>query len=141
MSVKRLAHVCIVTGDLEAAERFYCGLLGLRRAFSFIRNGRRVGFYLEVGGGGFIEVFARDQVDAKARGAIQHICLEVDGIDRIVARLKEAACDVTEKKLGADRSWQAWVTAPDGVRIEFHEYTAESCQMTGADCVLDDRRA
>lgn len=44
---------------------------------------------------------------------------------------------VTEKKLGADQSWQAWTTDPSGVRIEFHQYTAHSSQVTGKDCVLD----
>ena len=42
----------------------------------------------------------------------------------------------TEKKLGEDQSRQAWVTDPAGVRIEFHQYTAKSCQSTGATCVL-----
>ncbi len=39
--------------------------------------------------------------------------------------------------MGADRSRQMWTQDPDGVRIEFHQYTPGSCQLTGAPCVLD----
>jgi hypothetical protein len=51
--------------------------------------------------------------------------------------VKALGYDVTDKTMGADRSWQAWTKDPGGVRIEFHQYTARSCQKTGADCVLD----
>jgi hypothetical protein len=44
---------------------------------------------------------------------------------------------VTEPKLGADSSWQAWCKDPDGTDIELHEYTAQSSQRTGAECVVD----
>ena len=35
---------------------------------------------------------------------------------------------VTDKKLGSDNSWQAWLSDPDGNRIELHQYTAQSLQ-------------
>ena len=44
---------------------------------------------------------------------------DVDSIDDISRPLTEAGYEVTEKKLGADESWQAWVTDPTGIRIEF----------------------
>ena len=34
------AHVCIKTGDLGATERFYTGVLGLEKVFSFCRDGK-----------------------------------------------------------------------------------------------------
>ena len=36
--IKQLAHICIGAKDLAEAERFYCGLLGLKKAFSFPSN-------------------------------------------------------------------------------------------------------
>ena len=41
-----------------------------------------------------------------------------------------------EKKMGADHAYQAWLTDPDGVRIELHEYTPDCCQKTGRTCYL-----
>ncbi|OGV68596.1 MAG: hypothetical protein A3K19_11515 [Lentisphaerae bacterium RIFOXYB12_FULL_65_16] len=46
------------------------------------------------------------------------------------------ATTVTDKKLGADQSWQFWVTDPGGVRIEFHQHTENSSQRTGKDCIV-----
>ncbi|MCX7804518.1 MAG: VOC family protein [Planctomycetota bacterium] len=136
MGVKRLAHVCIVTKDLDAAERFFVEGLGLRRAFNFLRGGRRVGFYLDAGGGNFIEVFERPNAAGRNEGPMVHMCIEVEDLAAVAERLEKAGYAVSDRKLGADRSWQVWTTAPDGVRIELQQYTSESSQLTGTDCVL-----
>jgi hypothetical protein len=54
-----------------------------------------------------------------------------------VAALAAAGVEATPPKLGCDRSWQTWIRDPDGNRVELHQYTAESSQRTGRDCVLD----
>ena len=95
--IKGLAHVCISAKDLAATERFYVTGLGLKKGFDFIRNGQIIGFYLELGRLGFIEVFKRDEVDAKANGPIQHLCIEVDDIDRLVQQLTEHGYEATPK--------------------------------------------
>ena len=64
------------------------------------------------------------------------MCYEVGDIDEVSRRLKADGHEVTDKKLGSDQSWQIWTTDPGGVKIEFHEYTAKSSQVTGRDCVL-----
>ncbi len=135
--IKGLAHVCIAAKDLERTERFYCSALGFRKAFDFIRGGKVIGFYLAAGRETFIEVFRQDDVQARAQAPIGHVCLEVDDIDQVIGRLKSLGCEASAKQLGGDRSWQSWTTDPSGVRIEFHQYTPQSCQLTGQDCVLD----
>ena len=135
--IKQLAHVCISAKDLDASAHFYTEVLGLRRAFNFRKAEGVFGFYLEVGPGNYIEVFQRAQVDAPGHGPIQHICLEVEDIDAVARQLAQHDCEVTEKTLGADQSWQIWTTDPAGVRIEFHQYTDTSSQRTGRDCVLE----
>ena len=137
MGLKRIAHICLGAADLEATERYYCQGLGCQRAFDFVRGGKKIGFYLKAGEGTFIEVFKQDKIDPEAPSPIKHLCLEVDDIDAACAKLKSAGYKVGEKKLGADKSWQAWTADPSGVRIEFHQYTPESSQLTGRDCVLD----
>jgi lactoylglutathione lyase/glyoxylase I family protein len=134
--IKGFAHVCLLAADLEAAERFYCNGLGLKKVFDFIRSDRVVGFYLELAPGTFIEIFQRDGVDAKAVSPITHFCVEADDLDPVSKRLTENGYEATPKKLGADNSWQFWTTDPGGVRIEFHQYTDTSSQLTHKNCIL-----
>ncbi|MBI4556394.1 MAG: VOC family protein [Candidatus Hydrogenedentes bacterium] len=135
--IKRLAHVCIGATDLDATERFYCSGLGLKKAFDFIRGGKTVGFYLEVAENSYIEVFRQDELQPNAKFPISHMCFEVHDIDPVRRHLTAQGYAVTEKKLGADHSWQAWTADPSGVRIEFHQYTEKSTQLTGENCILD----
>ena len=135
--IKGFAHVCLSATDLAAVERFYCRGLGFRKAFDFIRNDQVVGFYLEVSQGSYVEVFQTDQIDCKAKSPIQHFCLEVDDLEQIARQLTENGYEVTPKTLGADQSWQMWTTDPSGVRIEFHQYTDRSCQITHENCIIE----
>lgn len=124
--IRGIAHLCIRVADLEQTARFYCDGLGLKKAFDFIRDGKVIGFYLHVGNGNYLEIFQREPVEA-GPSPIDHLCLETDSIDEVNARLSAAGYAVGEKKMGADHAWQAWLTDPDGVRIELHEYTADCC--------------
>ena len=119
--VTGIAHICIRTRDLAAARRFYCEGLGCKPGFEFLRDGQLVGFYLKLGGQNFLEF----------------LCLEVDSIEETAETLKAVGAEVTARTMGKDHSYQAWTTDPDGIRIELHEYTARSCQRTGAACILD----
>jgi catechol 2,3-dioxygenase-like lactoylglutathione lyase family enzyme len=124
-----IAHTCYTVSDLDRSLEFYCDKLGLTPAFEFINaEGRRFGQYIHVGGRTFIELF-QGTLAAPAEGqAYRHICLEVDDIEATVATLRERGVEVSEIKLGGDHSYQAWVTDPDGNRIELHGYTPESKQ-------------
>ena len=133
--IKQLAHVCIRTRDLDSTRRFYTEVLGMSVAFEFEREGETCGYYFRAGTGStFIEVFEGDPGEA---GNIQHVAIEVDGLEELIGRIRDRGHEVSERKLGADHSWQAWVTDPSGVSIEFHEYTPESCQVVGGRCVLE----
>ncbi len=135
--IKRLAHVCIGCKDLAAVERLYCQGLGFRKRFDFTKNGKVVGFYLEIGDGTFLEVFQADEVPWYG-SPIRHLCLETDDLDAVATRVSDLGYDVSEKKLGADNTWQVWIrNAPDGVAIEVQQYTPESCQFTGQPCVVN----
>jgi len=134
--VTQLAHICLGSTDLKKTERFYCDGLGLKKHFKFLRDGREFGFYLEVGRQTYIEVFEQQPVTPAEAAPIKHLCLLVTGMDEVIARARAHHYAVTDKKLGADQSWQCWLTDPDGTRIELHEYTSGSSQRKGADCVL-----
>jgi catechol 2,3-dioxygenase-like lactoylglutathione lyase family enzyme len=127
--ITALAHACFTVSDLERSIRFYRDGLGLTQAFDFTDpNGRRTGLYLHVGGRSFIELF-EGQVAAPAdRQSYRHICLEVDDIEATARALRGRGIEVSESKLGGDQSYQAWITDPDGNRIELHQYTPKSWQ-------------
>lgn len=132
--INQLAHICIHSTDLLRTEAFYVGILGMERHFDFEREGELFGFYLKAGENTFIEVFKGESSDP---GNINHVALEVRDMDALLERVRENGVSHTPKKLGADQSWQAWLEDPDGVRIELHEYTANSSQLTGKTCVVD----
>jgi catechol 2,3-dioxygenase-like lactoylglutathione lyase family enzyme len=124
-----LAHVCFTVTNLDAAIRFYCDVLGMRLAFEFRnRENRRFGAYFHGGERTFIEVFEGEHVPAVERASFRHICLEVKDIQAAVAEIRRKDVSVSDPKLGADRSFQAWLSDPDGNRIELHQYTTAGNQ-------------
>jgi len=134
--ITKIAHVCIRAGDLDRSIGFYGGIMGLKRKFDFVRAGKTTGVYFEVSNGNFIEIFGGLEGKAINTGMV-HFCLETNDIDGMIDRFKSNGIDCTEKQLGSDRSYQAWVRDPDGNRIELHQYTPDSAQMTGKDIIVD----
>ena len=128
---RRLAHVCIGATDLAETERFYVETLGMEKAFDFTRAGQRIGFYLKAGDATFIEVFAEEDEVFAERPLIRHFCLEAEDLDEAIAALQSQGLEISEKKLGADGAWQAWITDPSGVRIELMQYSDDSSQFSG----------
>ncbi|MDG4878341.1 VOC family protein [Mesorhizobium sp. WSM4935] len=137
IKVKQLAHVCIFAHDLEATRRFYRDVLGMDTRFNFLRDGRIFGFYLDCGGRSHVEVFERNEASYSDRDQINHFCLEVEDIDAAIAHIRSKGVEVTPKKLACDDTYQAWISDPNGVKIELFEYTAQSAQFVGRDCVAD----
>ena len=129
---KRLAHVCIGATNLAETERFYVDLLGMEKAFDFYRRGEQIGFYISAGQSTFIEVFVDNDEVEDERPLIRHFCLEVENLDAVIEALEGKGIDVSEKKLGGDGAWQAWITDPSGVRFELMQYGETSSQFSGA---------
>ena len=124
-----IAHICFLVADLERSEKFYCGALGMEKAFDFVRDdGKRFGLYVYAGERTFVELFLGDVAPPAERQGFKHLCLEVASIDTAVRTLRERGVDVGDAKLGGDGTYQAWLKDPDGNRIELHGYTAESKQ-------------
>ena len=127
--IKGLAHVCFIVHDLDKAVEFYVGKLGLPMAFEFKNEqGKRFGVYLRAGGRCFVELFQGEPAAAAAKQSFQHICLEVDDIEKTVADLRAKGIEVGPISLGCDQSYQAWLKDTDGNSIELHHYTDKSWQ-------------
>lgn len=132
--LKRLAHVCIHTSDLDRTAEFYCGALGMERHFDFEKDGSLFGYYLSAGDNTFIEVFRGNPGEV---GNIHHLALEVDDIDAAIRRIRDHGFETGDKSLGADDSWQAWMEDPNGVKIELQQYTPKSCQIIRRTCIVN----
>ncbi len=135
IGAKQVAHVCVLAHDLNAAEHFYCTILGLTKSFEFTRANGKIGFYLTVGERTFIEVFTNPKAPFENQGQVDHFCLEVASLDRALAVLRQHNIEIRDgnKKLGVDQTWQAWIKDPSGTKIELFEYTAKSAQFVGGD--------
>lgn len=136
MHIKAMAHICISTKDLQETEKFYCSCLGLSKKFNFIRDGKVFGYYLQINDDNFIEVFQADEDSSEKESQIKHFCLQVDDIDKTIEEIGNSGVSVTDKTMGDDNSWQAWLTDPNGIKIELHQYTNKSSQVVGSDCVI-----
>ncbi len=148
--IKRLAHLCLKTSRLARMTNFYRDALGATVKLRYLkRAGEPVGCYFAFGENTFVEIF--DHADAHRRSAsvkplepleeprdlwlmrYNHFCLQVEGLDAYVAQLESRGVTVTRRKIGTDRSRQAWIKDPDGNLIELQEYTPQSRQFTGED--------
>lgn len=136
MMIKQLAHINIGSYDLKASENFYCNILGLEKTFEFIKDGELFGFYAAAGNTTFVEVFLEEERAARTH-LLHHICLEVENLEAAIAEIRSKGWQISDKKLGGDNSWQAWIEDPSGVQIELMQYTEGSSQFTGKPCLVD----
>lgn len=139
--IKKLAHVCLFTDQLDAMIAFYRDVLGFPVKFTMKNDeGFAFGYYFATGEMTFIEIFDQraavkqwgGSVNAMRPGPeahIRHFCFEVDGLEQVVAALEAKGLSVVPIKVGMDHSKQAWIKDPDGNDIELMEYTPRSLQL------------
>jgi lactoylglutathione lyase len=139
--LKRLAHVCFKTDQLDNLVHFYRDLMGIPVKFTFqLEDGFVFGYYFDLGTTTFLEIFDQQGAAKHWGGSVatlqenigvfyQHFCLEVENLEDYCQLLKSKGIAVTEIKLGIDQSKQAWLKDPDGNAIELMEYTKDSLQI------------
>ena len=130
--IKQVAHACIFAHDLAVTEAFYRDVFGIPTAFTFMRGEVRIGFYLDLGARTFIEVFSKASARFDDSNQINHICLETEDMDGLLAQVRAQGVIITDKKLGVDGTWQAWTADPNGVKLEIFQYTQDSLQFAPA---------
>ncbi len=128
-----IAHLALKTRDMQKSLDFYCGVLGLERAFS-LGNPEPSIEYIKVGNGQFIELFYTTKHpidDYTVKSTNNHICLEVEDIFEVEKTLRENGITITiPPKGGSDGNWQCWCQDPDGNNIEFMVISPTSKQAT-----------
>lgn len=132
MAIVDLGHPAFACHDLDASLAFYA-TLGIDESFHLLHDdGSVMLVYLHVGGDRFIELFPGGPAPKERTGkaSFMHICLAVDALGATVddLRAKGVTIDV-EPTMGLDFNMQAWITDPDGNRIELMQYSPESPQV------------
>ncbi len=137
--IRRVAHLCFVTDDLNRLVKFYTEKLGLPVKFTMKNDeGVDFGFYIDCGDDTFIELFDQALKVKQWGGVVRqlekgnqysHLSLEVTALADYRQELVDKGVTVTEISQGMDNSLQAWLKDPDGNDIELMEYTFRSMQI------------
>jgi lactoylglutathione lyase len=83
-----------------------------------------------------VELVHDPTVGAVDPGGLNHLVVQVDDLHAAVARLAAHAirADAPTSPNGSDDFWTAWLTDPDGYRIELVQWpTGHAVGLTGAD--------
>jgi lactoylglutathione lyase len=129
-----IAHLALTVKDMDKAKDFYSRALGLKQVFEFAEpnTGAPWIVYLHLDKNQFVELFYNGKTDNPWNSSLRgfnHICFQVDDIHKSVEHIKKEGFKLDqEPKQGIDKNWQAWLTDPDGVRIELMQISPESPQ-------------
>jgi len=126
--------MAVTVRDMPESVRFYTRALGMKKAFEISHpvTGAPWIVYLNAAPGQFIELFyggSEEKTWNDRQIGFHHLCLHVDDIRAAAEAVKEAGYALDkEPKQGNDHNWQAWVTDPNGIRIELMQIVPESPQ-------------
>lgn len=127
--IKGIAHAAYTVVNMDKSLDYYCNVLGFDHSFSILNDEDKPWIeYLQVCRGQFIELFYNGS-DENISNSYSHLCLEVDDIDEIAARIEASDYELTRGVgQGKDGNKQCWSKDPDGNRIEFMQYSPDSLQ-------------
>jgi catechol 2,3-dioxygenase-like lactoylglutathione lyase family enzyme len=123
-------HVGILVGSLEAAMKFYSGVLGFQEFWRGSAASSQTLSWVNMrvpDGTDYIEFMLYDQIPAAdRRGSAHHICLVVPDADKAIAALdaRRARASYTRTvdiRTGINRKRQINLFDPDGTRVELME--------------------
>ena len=136
--ITAIGHAAFAVSDLDRSLDFYVRGLGLREAFRLYNDrGETWIVYLQVRGLDFLELFpdARPRAGGEpaAHPSFRHLCLMVDDIQATLGELEARGVRADgPARQGRDHNWQAWLTDPDGNRIELMQISPDSPQQQAA---------
>lgn len=131
--IKGIAHAAFTVSDMAESLRFYCDVLGFKKAFELNDDkGAPWIVYIKICTGQFIELFYGNGKNPEGLGkqaSYSHLCLEVDDIVEIAERIKAKGLKLdSEPRQGKDLNYQCWVKDPDGNPIEFMQMHPDAPQ-------------
>ena len=123
MAITGMNHFNVLTDDVDATRRFYCGVLGLaegeRPPFAFD------GLWLYAGGRPILHV-SRRELSQKVEGVIDHIAFSCTDLRATVARLDQHGIKYSLGRQVGTSIWQLFCRDPMGARVELDFDPAEA---------------
>ncbi len=115
MNITGMNHFNVLTDDVEATRRFYCGILGLvegeRPPLNFD------GLWLYAGGRPILHISAARLPKDRA-GVIDHIAFSTTDLKATVARLNEHGVKHSLNRQVGSGIWQIFCHDPMGAKVE-----------------------
>jgi lactoylglutathione lyase len=127
-----IAHLAVTCKDMEKSLDFYTRVLGFKKVFEIPdpKTGAPWINYLYISDGQFVELFYNGKKDNPFSDDLRgfnHICLCVDDIFAVCDHVKKAGYKLdVEPNQGVDFNYQAWLTDPDGIRVELMQIDPKS---------------
>lgn len=129
-----IGHACFVCKDIDASLDFYCNKLGMKLiGIQDDDEGKHWLHYVRIADGVYLELIPdgdgdNPNVGWNSRG-FNHLCLETDDLHSDIEKLRADGVRIDqEPKTAADRNWQAWISDPDGNKIELMMIDPDSPQ-------------
>lgn len=126
MTFKGIAHNALIVADMEKALEFYCGKIGLKKAFTLnTPEGGPWIVCLKIAKGAFLELFyngVKDREKAYDFDVIgySHWDIAVDDMAPLAERLwRNGILESEDAKDTAIKNENIWIHDPDGNAIEF----------------------
>jgi lactoylglutathione lyase len=121
-NVKCLSHVALDVSDIEAALDFYVGKLGFQEMFRLEMKGW-LAVNLRISDTQHLELFcgpAGTAAPADNHTRAPPFFFEVEDIGATLAELDACGVELMRpRSMGLDNNEQAWISDPDGNRMEF----------------------
>ena len=131
-NVKCLSHVALDVSNLEASLDFYVGKLGFEEMFRLEMKGWLV-VNLRISDTQHLELFrppAGSPAPTHNVAGGHHFCFEVDDIGAALAELDARGVELMRpRSVGLDNNEQAWISDPDGNRMEFMQMAPDSLHL------------
>ena len=113
----KLNHLHLKTKDPDATAKFYVDTLGAKIVSKSANGGYRVDLHgLSLNVSRFLEHQTREQ-----KYGMEHIAIDTDELDSIVAKLKERGINILEETVVSGGRRVCFFEGPDGVQLEFIE--------------------
>lgn len=131
--INGIGHVAIKVTDLDRSLDYYVNKLGFPEMLRLAKDDGTVWLvYLRITDEQYLEVFPgaeNDRAPGWNANGMNHMCLTVDNIDEVLARIADAGLELLlPLKTAIDGNRQAWLEDPDGNRIELMEMAPDSLQ-------------
>ncbi len=138
MTILNIDHYLLQVADMAATRDWYVRVLGLEEGphpdFRFpvcwlYANGKDV-LHIAEGGADVSEnrrrYLGQQSTDTAGSGVIDHVAFRVTGLAEMIERLDAEGADYTKRQVDDQASFQLFVQAPDGIKVELNFDVAEA---------------